>query len=766
MSYDHTGVILWGEHRVEKSLNTAEEWLEKYPGFKVGTESEAWAYDYLREHNPSLLGRIRNLSEKYNGRFGIGTCTYGQPLSCFIDGESNIRQLFYARECLQNHFDIEPQVYLMSEHAMHAQMPQLLRGFGFKSAIMRTFFQMYGHNPETDAPVVWWKGLDGSKMHALPTYVGGGAWLGGFALDNWIMTRYGHPQATTTLEEFRRQFSARGITPLLAARCDDVPWQHESLPADYHQKPGYTWILLEEIPRVFQEPEQTFTTKPGDFAVRMPWGLSANEIWNRDRESVTQVLTAERLAAIEVLFSGKARYDALLDDAWKNLLVAQHHDIQIGGRTKDSRQFHSQSIQASQKALGSAARSLITSKSRRATVVFNPLSWKRHDIVSAGGKDISLSIAPLSLSRITPPRDQRSTTITSIRKRYTVQNDFWDIDFDSQGTIAALRDSTGIDRLNPDRRNGGLAGVINGTARASKGTVSQITETPLVTRVYSEGYIELIPFRTVTTVYRHHPRIDFDMSVTLTNEAIGRLLFDQMTPSWQTDAGIAHEEKLRVRFYPILARQNAFGVRDVPFGIDETRDRYIQGIYWTALTDGHQGIGVFNRGTMCSVWERDGALSVPLAYSIPRDLWRRRRIEGTHRYRFSIMPFSGNWKDADLYRKALEYNFPVVVLPGKGSPSAPLQNPLIDIDSPNVILSALFPSENKVYMRLAELSGQATTTRIQLSGNLEITEEVDMRLKRISTPKSKRFRFKPWQIRTFRLFRPHSTGRKKRDLAS
>jgi alpha-mannosidase len=41
--------------------------------------------------------------KKYAGRFGIGTCTYGQPLSCFINEESNIRQIAYGVEPLGRH---------------------------------------------------------------------------------------------------------------------------------------------------------------------------------------------------------------------------------------------------------------------------------------------------------------------------------------------------------------------------------------------------------------------------------------------------------------------------------------------------------------------------------------------------------------------------------------------------------------------------------------------------------------------------------------
>jgi alpha-mannosidase len=57
-----------------------------------------------------------------------------------------------------------PVIYLMSEHAMDSQIPQILTGLGFHGAIMRTHFTMYGYNPTFDVPLGWWVGLDGPRL--------------------------------------------------------------------------------------------------------------------------------------------------------------------------------------------------------------------------------------------------------------------------------------------------------------------------------------------------------------------------------------------------------------------------------------------------------------------------------------------------------------------------------------------------------------------------------------------------------------------------
>src|SRR6266571_9156003 len=137
LSYDHGGLVLWGIPHLVATLRQAVEWLDRYPGFRIGLENEAYTYDYLAEHQPAVLEEVRGYLKKYKGRFGIGTCTYGQPLSTYINEESNIRQIHYAQQTNRKHFGVTPAIYLMSEHAMYCQMTQILSGFGLYGAIMR-----------------------------------------------------------------------------------------------------------------------------------------------------------------------------------------------------------------------------------------------------------------------------------------------------------------------------------------------------------------------------------------------------------------------------------------------------------------------------------------------------------------------------------------------------------------------------------------------------------------------------------------------------
>jgi len=132
---------------------------------------------------------------------------------------------------------------------------------------MRTHYMMYGYNPTFDVAIGWWVGSDGSRIPAIPTYDGQGAEFGRTTADNWILTRYPGSDAQKSPSDFRKDFSH--IQPLLATRADDAGLKQEELVREYEGRPGYQWMLLEEIFDTFPAPKKDMKTAPNDFIVRV-----------------------------------------------------------------------------------------------------------------------------------------------------------------------------------------------------------------------------------------------------------------------------------------------------------------------------------------------------------------------------------------------------------------------------------------------------------------------------------------------------------------
>lgn len=775
LSYDHAGKILWGEERFTKHLITASEMLDKYPKFKIGEDAESYTYDAFAEENPQLLRKVQDMLERYPGRFGIGACTYGQPLSAFINEESNIRQLIYAIRSNLKYFSCTPTVYAMSEHAMHCQLPQLLIGTGFKGAVMRTHFSMYGYNPSYKSAFGWWVGTDGSRIPTIPTYDGEDrAWgPNGFdnvTKDNNALTRFPH-ETDYSLLDFREEF--KQYQPLLASRYDDANRRYEEQIGQVEADPDFQWVLLEDLMVLYPKPEVEFTPSPNDFKPRMPWGYCGNEIWDGCRKAEIAVLTAERLASLELLLGGTSR-EQDLDSAWKNLLVAQHHDIQITGRLHESRKFIPASLQVSTH-VKNASLGFIASKLHGEGLaqinVFNPLSWKRGqwieaDIALPQGQAENLELTDnsipvpydiLSLSKhgdgtvdkarirfkttlpglsvsafsVKPAKELPRGTpgITMDAGKLTIETPDYLVQLADSGGIASITDRKSSNLLAHD---GFLTGVVDGMAYTSNGSWT-LERNGGVAVARQIGKLGPLPYDWQLMFYNDNPRIDSVLTISCQSQQIGTDYFE-------------HDSKVRFKIFPDITGP-AIGVRDLPFTISETPDRWVEGNYWTMLTDNKVGLAFFNSGAMGSARETDGSFSIPFLYS-GKYKWGPKHVSGTYTYKFAVYATAEKWRNSDIHRRALEYAYSAEVLttrPGNCSLGR-VFNP-VQIRSSNVVLSAMYPQNGKIIARFYEYKGESGIVDMNLSSGPKELQIVDM-LGREQGVAQMPLSFSPWQIRS------------------
>ena len=199
----------------------------------------------------------------------------------------------------------------------------------------------------------------------------------------------------------------------------------------------------------------------------------------------------------------------------------------------------------------------------------------------------------------------------------------------------------------------------------------------------------------------------------------------------------------------MMDSQRCFGVRDLPFLVEKTPDQYIQGNYWTACGDGTLGIACFNGGSMCMIRESNG-ISVPLEYA-NRYVWGTRMLYGEYEHTFSILPFSGSWEDQDLHRKAVAYEFPLVLREAEPGQEDPWDDEIQFFSlacSGNVLLSALYPEDGKVIARFYEYAGQEGSVQLQ-SPLANAENEVNLLGEACASAVGDIFPLSPHQIRSF-----------------
>lgn len=327
----------------------------------------------------------------------------------------------------------------------------------------------------------------------------------------------------------------------------------------------------------------------------------------------------------------------------------------------------------------------------------------------------------------------------------TLSSPYWTVRFSDNGGLSSIKHrQTGQELLQTKRRSGFFAGVINGKKRESKGQWNlEPTNAQVPWAIAREtGFVGSIPYTFEMTFRKDTPRIDCRVQFHFDSQKIGRLSNNKR----DSYSPFLHEEKLRFKMFPDVTG-NAIGVRDLPFAVSETSDRYINGLYWTALTDGEKGIALFNRGTMGAVREKDGAFSMPLAYAMYY-VWGTRMLNGDFTYEFALHCFTGEWQKADLHRMALEYNYPLVGLassPGDGK-QGHLFQPFV-IQSSDVLVSAMFNDKGKTYLRMYEHRGKESQISLDYTMGKACWSEVDLAGRELSSPSNPLF-WQPWQIRT------------------
>ena len=739
MSYDHGGYILWGPDFIN-SLKTSVEWMNKYPKFKIGQDNESYCYDRYAAENPEIIEKLRELLANYPGRFSIGSSTYGQPLSVFVSEESNVRQLTEAIRANTEHLGTRPYVYTISEHALHSQIPQLVKQTGYKMAIMRTHFQMYGYNPTYNSAFGMWYGDDGTSVPCIPTYEGQGAHFGATTMENYILTRW-PKEWDEPIEAFEEKFPH--IAPLLGSRYDDVDKRCEELTAHVEEIDRYKWVVLEDLPELYapyMDTKDEYRPKPNEFVVRMPWGYCGNKIFNDCRKGEVLVTQAERLHAVSASLGGEIEQD-LLNEAWRHLLIAQHHDVQICGLLKEADEFISRSFAAAEKAKASALTAIAsrTKNNGDQTVTVINLSDKPqrgqietvastrrfrakafaavcgderipcgYDVTTRRGVEMPLAFRVRFTAEV-PPMSAKTYTIVPAEETLSVScsyengiltTPYYEIALGEGGIISVTDKKSGRKLIS----NGGsgklFAGYIENIDSVSQGKW-YVHCRPLLTTAMYQGEIGGIPCRFTLTLKDGDPLLHCKASFEHNGEHIGiGRHFDVFR---ENNNGFVHEEKLRFVMQVPFAGE-VTGWRDRPFLVAETPDQYIEGNYWAAAGNDALAMAVFNRGVMCLTREENGVLSVPFAYQNDY-AWSEKTIWGTHEHEFALRPMLGGFDPEALHREAVAYTYPLIIK-DDASCSGDMLTFLSIKTSDNVLMSAYYAKEGSGYLRVYEFAGK------------------------------------------------------------
>ncbi len=775
LTYDHGGYVLWKD-AVKPRIQELFEWMEKYPKLRIGLDYESFTFDEFSRCDPEVVDLIKKLVEKYPDRVGLGATTYGQPLSMFVSEESNVRQLTYAVKTNLEYFGKTPNVYAISEFALNNQTPQLAKLCGYDAAILRSHVMGYGYPRTFDSAWGKWIGKDGTYIPAVPTYDKQGRGFNCCTVDNWILSRW--PQDTDiSLEDFEKMFAK--YSPLLASRYDDLTQEVKGVTEYIETKDDYEYVLLEDIPVLYGEPEDELKTTDNDFHIQMPWGYCGNEIFNGCRESEVAAAHAEKLNALAVMLGGESLEKTAVE-AWKYALAAQHHDVTICGLLDLSRRFIPESLKLSEKVREESVK-FIASKfakcDEEALLLINPQSFAVDEWVEAEGKKVHAELKPFEIKRI-PIGNAES----SMQSDYTWSAESGELATPVYRLKLTDKGIAYIDKKDGERifDNGDgelFVACVNGENCVSEGKWSvEIGENGAV--AVQKGKIGSIPFVFSMTFNGKSERIDCKSRFEMNEERVGEIGVKEGLGKSLTVNGHRHEGKLCMAMNLCLDKCRKM-VRDLPFSISEwngdirkTEDywyqkdlilidtpvsaeesfnstTYFQGVYWLGMRDAKKGLAVFNKGCMGAA-VNGNRLTLPLLYS-NEYMCGTKILSGTYEDEFALYPFESSVTDAQLHKKAMSYNYqPEIVKLSKGAGELDgFAAGKLETDGGEVIMTGFYPENGAIFARFCNYSDEAAKADFSFTKG-KVTAETDL-LGNIIAASDGKLAFHPWEIKTVKI---------------
>src|SRR5581483_7858589 len=521
----------------------------------------------------------------------------------------------------------------------------------------------------------------------------------------------------------------------------------------------------------------------------------------------------EKFASVATLFGSPYPQHAM-NEAWKELLLDQFHDIMPGsgigtnyleaGRRLDLARRVGNDVE--KKGMKEIAANIDTRGEGVPVIVWNPLNWERSGVVETEILATSCETAPhgceasvrdaagkFTDAQIVPHPDTRSTltirffaddipplgykvyylgNFNAMRRGRVfvrpghIENQYLSATVDmNTGCITSLIEK----KTNQETvAKGGCANLlqmfvdkpkhwdawnIDADFEKQKWDLTQADEVKL---------IESGPLRAVIRVKKHFQDSQFVQDITL--EAGSPRLDVHMSADW-------HEKHILMKVaFPVNA-VNTKATFEIPYGSIErptTRNTpeekakfEVPALQWADYSQQDRGVSVLNNCKYGYDAKNDTPYNLLRLSLLRSPEWPDPTADqGHHEFTYSFYPHAGTWKDAMTVRQGYELNYPMTAMqePVHAGP-LPASYSFVKIDAPNVVLTAVKKAEDDsgLLIRYYEWAGKEGDVRIDLpqaaatAEETNLMEKTDHSLALADAGKSVTVPTKPYEIKTVKV---------------
>ncbi len=769
---------LWGYHVLPGSVRDMLRFCDA-SGARGNVNFDGVGFEKLAVEDPDAFALLRDAVR--SGQIEVVGGSYGQPYGLFHGGESNVRQRVYGVRTALRLFGVRPRTFWEEEFDFFPQLPQMLVGVGYGYASL--FFQWTWHTPEVpreDAPAVWWTGQDGSRLLTAPR--------GPLALHQWpedvddVLSR---PLPEGPATPIVLQWLELMPSPDWMCRSELLLPQLERLAA----RPDLALVygtLSEHLEALREHAvERRYTLDDVFHGVSL--GKNGDGFRRLSRRAEHALLDAETLSLVAGRWGRPyPSWDVYptweLEEGWRELLAAQHHDNDecegLCGHV-GAASYH-RSLELSE----NVGRRTVEALARRTagpagrTVVVNPLPWRRPALVAAADGGLRRVEVPAAGWVVLADGDPDERAPSGAAPAVEALRD---------GNAVVLRRGATVVRVDAER--GAVTLLETGDAPAGvalRGGASLLGDLRMRRRgrdeLFAHVEVELVvpdaagatagslgpaparkaralqgvgaaaaggkPFVRVRRRGADGALVELRLALAPEREALDVHILASGLP--RPDPGVAGALRLCVGDVAgcTLLHDHPFGVSEIR-AAGRYRRKYPSGDWMTSPQWFEEVVGPFTALHLLDLAREDGGLlwlhdgSQAFVREGDRveqiltlyDPWDEDYFVDTLDVRLRIEPHGAAFGHAERWRRAQEFERPVSVLhPAQPGGDLPTSYELLTCDAPNVAVTAAYRESEEagprlvryagnglghpVVVRLVELEGRATEVRLRVAGTV------------------------------------------------
>ena len=698
--------------------------LAKYPEWQICIEIEPETWDVVQRETPDAYRAFQKIAG--SPRVDFTNPTLAQPYMYNISGESIIRQMEHGMDMVNKHFpDVKFTVYSVEEPCFTSALPQILKSFGYKYAVLKCPNTCWGgYSAAYGGELVNWIGPDGTSILTVPRY----------EVETLSGTDVWTTIANRNSKEYLDACFAAGIRNPAGMTFQDAGWRNGPWIGHGDSITNHsvytTWKnYIENISVGKSDDNHHFTQE--SFLPGLMWGSQVlQKIAQEVRRSENNMVMAEKMNAMNYIMSGRAVPDWLLRKAWYNLALSQHHDSwivpynglfpgktwaqAIEGWTKSTDEIAAgimqQTLSNNRQGTPSVIRIVNTTSAPREELVEAVLPieyfWKNIAVTDEHGKEIPVHVyqkegdaayqfiakAPAfgyagynitEGKRTLPEMQSVCNARYDVNNDYVVESDMYRIIFDMRkgGIIKSLIAKKLNNKDFVDHRSnfgfGELRGFFydEGKFRSNTENIASVTiieKTPSSVTVKIAGQIAGHPVAQWITLKQGEERIDFTLEIDWNgNPGIGEY---KTNDAYRAKRRPFYDDryKLVLTFPAAIGEQQVY--KNAPFDVCESRLEDTFYANWDSIKhnvvlnwvdfwgkDQQYGMALFSDHTTTYTHGREFPAGLTIQYS-GNGLWGRDYpITRPTTINYALLPHTQKWDKAGIWTKSVNWNEPLLV---------------------------------------------------------------------------------------------------------